>query len=214
MDIPLDTDVFCSDELCGRSKAVVLNPVSKKITHIVVATREMMHSEYLVPVDLIEESKPDRIQLRCDRNKLATLDPFHSAKFVRLSDLKAADRPPTEIPEAQVSSIWLWPYVTASGGFGTYIDLEQIPPGELAVYRGAKVIATDGPVGQVDEFIINPENDNISHLVMREGHLWGQKEITIPISDIDRTESDVVYLKLGKDEIDNLPATPVKRWWQ
>jgi len=213
MDIPLDTDVFCSDALCGRSKAVVINPVSEKITHIVVATQEMLHSEYLVPVDLIEESKPDRIQLRCNRNKLATLDPFHRAKFVRLSDLKAADRPPSEIPEAQVSSIWLWPYVTASGGFGTYIDLEQIPPGELAVHRGAKVIATDGPVGQVDEFIINPETDNISHLVMREGHFWGQKEITIPISDIERAESDVVYLKLGKDEIEKLPAAPVKRWW-
>lgn len=214
MDIPLDVDVFCSDGLCGRSTAVVINPISQKVTHIAVATQEMLHSEYLVPVTLIEESMPNRIQLRCRRNTLATLDPFHRVKFVSLNDLEESDRPPTEVPETQLSSAWLWPYITAEGGYGTYVNVEQIPHEELAVHRGAHVEATDGHVGQVDEFIINPKNDHITHLVLREGHLWGQKDIMIPISDIERVDTDVVYLKLNKDAIERLPAMPVKRWWR
>lgn len=214
MDIPLDADVFCSDGLCGRSIAVVLNPISQEATHIVVATKELLHSEYLVPVTLIETSKPNRIQLRCRRDKLATLDPFHKVKFVRLSDLEESDRPPTDIPEAQLSSAWLWPYITAEGGYGTYVNVEQLPHDELAVHRGANVEATDGHVGQVDEFIINPENDHITHLVLREGHLWGQKDIMVPISEIEHVETDVVYLKLDKDAVEHLPAMSVKRWWR
>ncbi|MFN2103328.1 MAG: PRC-barrel domain-containing protein [Candidatus Promineifilaceae bacterium] len=213
MDIPLDVDVFCSDGLCGRSTAVVINPISQKVTHIAVATKEMLHSEYLVPVDLIKESQPDAIQLSCSRNTLATLDPFHKVKFVSLNDLEETDRPPTEIPEAHLSSAWLWPYVTAEGGYGNYINVEQISHEELAIHRGAQVSATDGKVGKVDEFVINPENDKITHLVLREGHLWGQKDIMIPITEIDRTETDTVYLKLSKDAIEHLPAMQVKRWW-
>jgi sporulation protein YlmC with PRC-barrel domain len=142
------------------------------------------------------------------------LDPFHKVKFVSLYDLEESDRPPTEIPEAQLSSAWLWPYVTAEGGYGTYINVEQISHEELAIHRGAQVSATDGQVGKVDEFVINPENDKITHLVLREGHLWGQKDIMIPITEIDRTETDTVYLKLSKDAIEHLPAMQVKRWWR
>lgn len=87
MDIPLDADVFCTDGKCGRSTAVILNPVSQEVTHIVVATPEMLHSEYEVPLNLIEKSEPDRIQLRCQRNTLATLEPFHKIKFISLHDL-------------------------------------------------------------------------------------------------------------------------------
>ena len=90
MDIPLDVEVFCTDGPCGRSTAVVINPVSLEVTHVVVATEEMLHSEYLIPVTLIEGSQTDCIQLNCRRNTMATLEPFHKVKFVRLHDLDEA----------------------------------------------------------------------------------------------------------------------------
>jgi len=45
----------------------------------------------------------------------------------------------------------------------------------------------------------------ITHLILREGHLWGQKEVTIPLNQIERIEDDTVYLKLRKEEIEKLP---------
>jgi sporulation protein YlmC with PRC-barrel domain len=85
------------------------------------------------------------------------------------------------------------------------------PAGELAVRQGARVEATDGRVGRVDEFLMDPQNDHITHLVLREGHLWGQKEVTIPVSEIERIEEDVVHLKIDKRKIEALPAVPVQR---
>jgi hypothetical protein len=55
------------------------------------------------------------------------------------------------------------------------VDEEQIPPGELAVYRGARVEATDGKAGMLGEFLVNPLTGHISHLILMEGHLWGKK---------------------------------------
>ena len=67
-------------------------------------------------------------------------------------------------------------------------------------------------VGRVDEFLVDRETEHITHLVLREGHLWGQKDVTIPVSEIERIEEDTVYLKLDKEEIERLPSIPVRRW--
>jgi len=92
-----------------------------------------------------------------------------------------------------------------------YEKIEHIPPGEKGIHRGASIYATDGKVGLVDEFLISPVDNHISHLVLREGHLWGQKLVTIPVSEIDRIETDHVYLKINKQAIEKLPVIPVKR---
>jgi sporulation protein YlmC with PRC-barrel domain len=66
-------------------------------------------------------------------------------------------------------------------------------------------------VGKVDEFLVDLSDGHITHLVLREGHLWGQKDVTIPVSEIQRIEEDTVYLKLDKHSIEKLPGIPVKR---
>jgi hypothetical protein len=49
---------------------------------------------------------------------------------------------------------------------------------------------------------------------MRDGHLWEQEEVTLPVSAIERIEANTVFLKLTKEGIEALPAVPVKRWWR
>jgi len=73
------------------------------------------------------------------------------------------------------------------------------------------VEASDGRIGRVDEFLVDPVTGQISHLILREGHLWGKRDITIPVSEIERIEDDSVHLKLDKQSIEALPAVPVRR---
>lgn len=105
----------------------------------------------------------------------------------------------------------MFPCVTPAMPIALPLEHERIPPGELAVRRGAKVEASDGHVGRVTEFLVDPTDGHITHLVLREGHLWGSKDVTIPVSQIDRIEEDAVYVKLNKRGIEALPAVPVKR---
>jgi hypothetical protein len=91
------------------------------------------------------------------------------------------------------------------------VEKEHIPADKLAIRRGARVDAMDGHVGRVDEFLINPQNDLIKHLVLREGHLWGQKDVTIPDGMIDHYQGNTVFLKINKSQIEALPAIPIRR---
>jgi sporulation protein YlmC with PRC-barrel domain len=91
----------------------------------------------------------------------------------------------------------------------TYISVKRqnIPLNDLALRRGARVEATDGPVGLVDELLINSNNNQVTHLVLLERHIWTKREITIPVSQIDRVYEDVVYLKLDRQSVEQLPTT-------
>ena len=88
---------------------------------------------------------------------------------------------------------------------------EQIPQGELSVYSGMHVQASDGKVGKLDELVLDPKSGDITHLQMREGHLWGKKDVAIPVSAVDFVDEDTIYLKLDKKAVMALPAVPVKR---
>ena len=66
----------------------------------------------------------------------------------------------------------------------------------------------------MDEFVTIPTNGQITHLLLREGHLWGCKEVTIPVSEIERIEGGAVYVKLDKRGIQALPSVQVRRPWR
>jgi sporulation protein YlmC with PRC-barrel domain len=91
-----------------------------------------------------------------------------------------------------------------------YIQEEQIPENELAIHRGAHVEASDGRVGRVDTFVVDPATGQITHLVLQQGHLWGKREVTVPLEAIDRIQEDIVFLRLDKAAIDQLPHLPVQ----
>jgi len=191
---------------------VLINPVVGKVTHLVVRADAWPHTETIVPVEVMSETVADTILLRCSKAELAQMMPFVKTEFVE-------KHMPIVYPDYHAPSgyeggtYYIWPYVDYDDTVQVPIEHLQIPPGELAVRRGTRVEATDGEVGQVDEFVIDPENGHITHLVLREGHLWGQKEVLIPLSAIGEVHADAVTLKLDKRQIEALPTFPVRRRW-
>jgi sporulation protein YlmC with PRC-barrel domain len=205
MDIPINVDVLCAGELCGRSTYLVINPVNERITHLVVAEKAFPNIERLVPVDKILASTPNSIQLRCSQTDLSEMNAFEETDFIEAGQLESSL--PYSVPYQ------VWPYAMYDA-MPMPFEHEHIPAGEVAIRRGTSVKATDGQVGKVDEFLVDPENDVITHLVLREGHLWGKKDITIPVSEIKEITEEAVYLKLDKKTLEKLPAISVNRKWK
>ncbi len=211
MDIPLQAQVECTDGVCGRSVYVLINPVVEQVTHLVVREDSSPHTEYIVPVDVVSETIADTIHLRCSKIELKKMDPFVKTKFIGEKVLNRN----FEYVGGMIGmgANYFLPYVTSEETIKVPVKHLQIPPGELAVRRDTRVEATDGYVGKVDEFVVNPENSHITHLVMREGHLWGQKDVIIPLSAVGDTREDTVFLKLDKHQIESLPTFPIRRRW-
>jgi hypothetical protein len=209
MDIPVGVEVQCTDGLCGRSTYLLVNPVQKEITHIVVKEAGSPHTERVVPIAAVTETTPDMILLRYSAEELGQLDPFIEDEYLR-EDLPDPDS--TAVGFSSTGSFMVWPYATPTHTVTVRVETKHIPLGELAIKRGTHVEATDGRVGRVDEFLVDPCCEHVTHLVMREGHLWGQRDVSIPVSEIDRIEGDTVYLKLSKREVEALPPIPAHRW--
>lgn len=205
MDIPINVDVLCALEPCGRSTSLIINPVNEKVTHVVVAENAFPNIERIVPVSLILSSTPKSIQLRCNKTDLSQMQAFKETDFIQAGHLRTTL--PYYVP------YMLWPYSRYEEE-PIQLEKENIPTGEIAIHRGAAVKATDGKVGAVDEFLVDPLNDVITHLVLREGHLWGKRDVTIPVSDIEEITDNTVKLKLDKEAIEKLPAIPVNRLWK
>ena len=202
MKIPLNVDVHCADGRCGLSTYIIYNPAAETITHVVVKEARSPQTERLVPVGWVKETTPELILLDCTRAEVENLEPFNQTEFVRRDVPHYAADPQLTL---------LWPYrVPAQKVVADTV--RQIPPGELAVRRGARVRATDGRVGQVDEFMIDPDNGLITHLVLREGLPWDRRHVDIPVSAIDRIEENEVYLNLDKKSIEALPFIQLRRW--
>lgn len=208
MEIALQTQVECTDGVCGKSVFVLINPVTEKVTHLVVRAAETPNAEYIVPMDFVSEPVDGSIHLSCSKAEFEKLDPFIQKRFIE-------EKVPEYIGSRinGMASSYYWPYVSPDITVYESVDDQQIPAGEMSVCRGTRVEATDGYVGHVDEFMVNPENGSITHLVMREGHLWGQKDVIIPLSAMGDTKDDTVFLKIDKHQIEALPTFPVQRRW-
>ena len=203
MEIPLNVEVHCSDGHCGRSTHIILNPITEQVTHIVVMAKQPPAVEQLVSVKLIANTASEVILLSCTKEEFSKLEPFNQPDFIYADIPQHATDP---------SLTLLWPYVVP---VKRIVDkkIRRIPPGELAVRRGTRVRATDGWVGRVDEFIVGPISGNITHLCLRKGHSWKERDVCIPVSQIERIEEKVVYLNVDKKAIASMPSVPVKRRW-
>jgi len=198
MDLPINAAIACSDEVYGTSVAITLNPVSNEVTHLVVREPGLLGIDRMVPIALVTESTPELIRLRCTKDELVDLPAFVSTSYIPAS--------PSYMP-GYGAGMMFSPYLSMQPGVG--IDHENTPTDELAIHRGAHVHATDGHVGVVEEFLVNPVSSGITHVILREGHFWNRQNITIPVAKIDHIDDDTVYLTLNKHEVEALPALAV-----
>ena len=202
MDVPLDVEVYCSDGACGRSTVIIVEPQTQQVTHFVVQDGGF---QYLVPIGVIADSSAVRINLSWSREELR-----HAKSFVE--EVPADEAHLEMMSDAMVGSSVFGPYTSPDAAHmvdalsGATMEQELVPDNELAIHQGARVEATDGTVGSVDEFIIDPGTNKLSHVVLRKGHFFGERDVTVPVSEIERVEDDVVYLKLDKRAVGHLPA--------
>jgi sporulation protein YlmC with PRC-barrel domain len=165
-----------------------VNPANQQVTHLIVQPQGKL--QCLVPVDQVTEASPTSVHLRCTQDELARMEHFIEYEYV----MTAPDAL-VWVPEPQMVPMFH----------------RRIPRGEFAIERGSNVEAIDGHVGKVDELLVDSRDDPIMHLVLRKGHLWGQKDVMIPASQIDHIANDTVFLKLDKRAVESLLAVPVRK---
>ncbi len=197
MDIPLDASVECSDGPVGTLTNIIVNPARETITHLVVSEHGLVGSKRLLSEALVRESTHDTVFLSISKREFQEQEEFVQTEFL-----------PSDVPAFMSDEYLAWPM---QEWVPPILQHEAVPPGEFSVRRNAKVYASDGHVGRVDEFLVEKKSGHITHLVLREGHLWGKKDVSVPVDQIDRYEDKCVYLKMDKKSIEDLPPVHIDR---
>jgi sporulation protein YlmC with PRC-barrel domain len=205
-EFTIGTEVSCSDGVCGELRRVVVDPVARALTHLVVEPRHRRAMGHLVPIDLVDPA-PDRIRLRCTVSEFEALEDAEETHF-----LPGASGQWSYGQDDMLS----WPYYgVGMGGMGmgamgylsagpqTVTD-DRVPVGEVEVRRGDQVHAEDGAIGRVQGLIVDPGDYQVTHVLLDEGHLWGKKRVAIPIRAVTSV-NDGVRLSMTKDEVRDLP---------
>lgn len=207
-EFTIGSEVSCSDGDCGELRRVVVDPVARALTHLVVEPKHADGAGRLVPVELVQSAGAE-IRLRCARSEFEALESAEETQFLPGAGGQSGYGP------GQIVS---WPYYgLGMGGMGVggmglgnmsagpqQISYERVPVGDVQVRRGEHVHARDGSIGRVQGLVVDPADHHVTHVLLDEGHLWGKKEVAIPISAVTSV-ADGVRLSLSKEEVADLP---------
>ena len=200
--VTIGAHVSCTDGACGKVTRVVVDPVARAVTHIVVEPHHQHIKGRLVPIDLVDATA-DGVKLRSTMAEFEALDPAEETHFVAGTITYAAYGPEQAV---------FWPHVAKGGRYGGRGDLvteDSVPLGEVQVRRDDRVLATDGEIGRVHGLVIDRGNHHVTHVLLKEGHLWGHKEVAIPISAVTKADYGI-QLNLTKKQVEDLPPVDVE----
>jgi sporulation protein YlmC with PRC-barrel domain len=197
-EFTIGSKVLCSDGVCGELTRVVVDPLARVLTHLVVDPRHRKETPRLVPVELVESTAAE-IELQCTLTEFKALEAAQETQF-----LPGATGEWSYGQGEMFSS----PYFGLGRGMRIATTYDRVPVGEVEVRRGERVHATDGPIGHVRGLVIDPSDNHVTHVLLDEGHLWGHKRVAIPIGAVKDVEAGV-RLALTKDEVRDLPPVDV-----
>ena len=56
---------------------------------------------------------------------------------------------------------------------------------------------------------MEPGGHQVTHVLIQEGHLWGRKEVAIPIGAVTKIGTLLIHLSLTKDQVEDLPPVDI-----
>ena len=188
-EFAMGAEASCMDGPCGEVTRVIIDPATEKVTHLVIEPKLRFSAGRLVPLALVETAA-DGIRLRC------TVEEF--------GGLEAAEK--TELVNDITGGPGLGLYAPMGVSYPIPVVVEDVVPlGEEDIDRGEPVHALDGEIGRVEGFGVDPGDHRVTHVLLQEGHLWGRRDVAIPVSAVTKVENGI-WLSLTKKQVEDLPA--------
>lgn len=195
----------CSDGFCGEVRRTILDPAARTVTHLVIQPGHHNAEGRLVPIELADATGGE-IRLRCTLAEFDRLVPAEDVEVV--DDEYGGGYSPAEAVLGYGNVGMMGARGSASGmGLGhrtPVVVSHAVPLGETEVERHERVHAVDGEIGRVEGFVVDPADHQVTHILLQEGHLWGRKEVAIPVSAVASLDAGV-RLNITKKQVEDLP---------
>jgi sporulation protein YlmC with PRC-barrel domain len=200
----------CSDGFCGELSRTILDPATRTITHLVIEPKHKKEEGRLVPLHLVEAAG-DQIRLSCTLAEFEQLEPSEEVDVAEGIDYSGGYGSAAAIQG--YGNVGSMGGGASSSGMGIGMGLghrtptvvsHAVPLGETEVERHESVHAVDGEIGRVEGFVVDPADNKVTHVLLQEGHMWGRKEVAIPVSAIVSVDTGI-RLNITKQQVEDLP---------
>jgi len=203
-----DAEVFSSaGEKIGSLDRVVIDPVTKKVSHIIVKEGVLFSSRKVIPITYVELDG-ERIMLSKNAMELEDLPDYIEGAYVSLNNTNEPSQneeavywyPPTNLAWWNVRNYDWYPepkYVLKTR--------DILPEGTIALEEGATVISKDGKdLGNIERIIVEPEEKRATHIVVSNGFFSKEFKL-VPTLWITNVTEEKVYLSIWSDLFESLP---------
>lgn len=192
--------VDATDGRCGKLARLIFNPITDVLTQLIVEPGHHDEQARVVPFDLVVSAREDVIQLSCTKERYDQLDSAEDVEMLRDTTGKY---------DGFASTSMYFGVGRPLGHHPQPMYSDSVPLGEVEIRQGDPVHAKDGEIGAVQGLVIDPADHHVTHVLLQEGHLWGRKQVAIPIGVANRVAYEV-RVDLTKDEIEALPPASLK----
>jgi uncharacterized membrane protein/sporulation protein YlmC with PRC-barrel domain len=197
INIPLEATVECRDGFAGQSVCVIINREEGRITHFVVRERLTPHNQREVPIQRIIDTSSHTIRLNCSLAEFSGMPAFTVKEYRHV-----------EVPRYSGTGYMQSPVYTPDTDT-IEVDVEQLDPRETTMRPGMDVLAADDKrVGEVADLVVDVRSGRISYLVIRERHIWGDKDVLLPIDLVDIVVDESVHLVVDGETFSAMLAIP------
>jgi sporulation protein YlmC with PRC-barrel domain len=209
-EFTIGTSTSCSDGYCGEVNGVIIDPATRTVTHLVIERKHGREAGRLVPLDLVD-STPAEIRLRCTLAEFGLLDRAEETELVEGVGYGGGFGQAGAVQGyGNAGGMGVGGSVSGMGigmGLGHHartVVRDVVPLGETELRLGEPVHALDGEIGRVHGFLVDPGDHQVTHVLLEEGHLWGRKEVAIPISAVKDVDEGI-RLNITKNQAGDLP---------
>jgi uncharacterized protein YrrD len=207
------TEVFTFDgEKVGKINRVVLNPSTQEISHVVIQKGMIFPEDKVVPVEMIDSTREDKVKLDIEKDRFDELPPFEESHYILMDEELEANREVMKTTATPPVYYWYPPYsigypALAYGPYpGTIIETERnIPKHSIALEEGANVVSAEGKkIGDIERVISDSQTNQATHFLISKGFLFKEKKL-VPANWVRIAEENEVQLLVGTKVLERLP---------
>jgi len=200
----LGTHVYCRDGQCGKMYKIVIDPHTQRVTDLVVTKGFLQKQDRVLPLSVVETVDAQKIQLAISSQELDQYPEYRENEFM-------VPAPGWESYAGYAEeNVLHWANYYGIPEYATPVVpmIKQRAPEGIAanlevIGRDTPVRNLDGTVGRIDHVLVDPQNGEITHLVVRKGILPYQ--VVIPSSWIKHVDENRVFIQGNNSDLHNLP---------
>lgn len=202
-------------EEVGKVNRFVIDPMTNEVTHIVLQKGWLLPEDKVVPFDMLNTGREDKLVLNEEVDDFDQLPPFEETHFVRATDDQ--NNGGTAVgPTLRYAPAYYWyPGLANMGQPGLALrpypwapaETERnIPENTVPLKEGADVISSDGEhVGDVERLFVDPDSNKATHFLISQGLLFKDRKL-IPAHWAKAVKEDEVQLAVPTRVLEGLPS--------